>query len=178
MFAYFYFFDQNMGLYEMNALESQRQTMIELLENQLPEEAVKTCSLKGVKLFRMDKGFNRAPKSYEAQIVIMAQGQKRVYLGDETFVYDPFNYLVLSVPLPIECEAVIKDNEPILAIVISIDHLTVGELLLEMNDESISKSTEVPKGIYGAAITDEIANAAMRLLQALASEKDERILGP
>ena len=50
------------------------------------------------------KPLPRAPVVYQPKIVIVGQGRKRAYLGDEVYGYDPYNYLVLSVPLPAECE--------------------------------------------------------------------------
>ena len=46
----------------------------------------------------------RTPVVYQPKILIVGQGRKRGYLGDKVYRYDPFNYFVLSVPIPAECE--------------------------------------------------------------------------
>jgi AraC-like DNA-binding protein len=107
----------------------------------------------------------------------MAQGRKRIFLGDKVYTYDASHYLVLSIPLPIECEAIATPGEPILGFYITVDPMVVGEILLEMDDTS-HHGELLPKGIYGASLTDSIVDAAIRLLSSLSSPKDGRILGP
>lgn len=109
--------------------------------------------------------------------MIVAQGRKLGYLGDEVYTYDPYNYLVLSVPLPLECETVASPQEPLLAVSISVDANTVSELLLEMDDSS-SLSGSVPRGIYSTPLTDELICATVRLLECISNPLDGRILGP
>lgn len=156
--------------------EGKRLQMIQLLEQLLPEECAIPCDIKGVTLVRMDEGFHRTPKSYEASIIFLAQGAKTVYLGNETFTYDSSNYLVLSVPMPIECEAIVKPGKPLLGFFISLDPTILGEMLLEM-DVTEPQTDSLPKGIYGASVTEEILDAEIRLLQTLFSTNESRILG-
>lgn len=158
-------------------MEAKRIQMVRLLERLLPKECVIPSNIKGVTLARMDRGFHRTPKSYEASIIFLAQGAKRVYLGNETFTYDSSNYLVLSVPMPIDCEAVIKHGKPLLGFYITIDSTLLNEMLLEV-DEAEYHTDSLPKGIYGATVTEDIADAGIRLLQTLSSPKESRILGP
>jgi hypothetical protein len=67
-----------------STMEMKRRQMVTLLESHLPDERVVPSPLKGVNLFRIDNSFPRMPKSYDPQIIIMAQGLKRLFLGDET----------------------------------------------------------------------------------------------
>lgn len=114
---------------------------------------------------------------YEPSILILAQGQKRVFLGEEAYTYDAFNYLVLSVPLPLECETTASPEEPLLGLFIGVDPSSVGELLLEMDDiRHLPES--LPRGIYSSPLTGELADATIRLLETLSSPRDGRILGP
>ncbi|TGK01411.1 AraC family transcriptional regulator [Leptospira langatensis] len=151
--------------------------MVELLMQLLPEERVQASGLKGVRIFRRDSSAPRVQKSYEPGIVILAQGQKRVFLGEEVYTYDPTNYLVVSVPLPIECETTASAKEPVLGIYITVDPASVGEILLDMEDPQYHEES-LPKGIYSAPVTNTLVDAAIRLLEALASQRDGKILGP
>ena len=81
-----------------------RKNMAELMQGLLPEEAVLATSIQGLTLFRIDRSFPRTPISYEPGIIILAQGEKRIHLGGEAYLYDASRYLVLPVPLPPECE--------------------------------------------------------------------------
>ncbi len=42
----------------------------------MPGEAVRTTSLKGLTLFRIDHSFSRTPYAYNSEIVILGQGVK------------------------------------------------------------------------------------------------------
>jgi len=158
-------------------MENKNQKMVELLKQQVPEESVVTTSINGVKLYRVEKSFNRKPTSYNSEIIIIAQGEKRVYLGDNVYTYNPSRYLVLPVPLPAECEAIVSPDGPLLGISIQVDPLIVGEILLEL-DDTRPPADDLHKGIYTAPMTVSIADTALRLLEALSSPDDRRILGP
>lgn len=157
-------------------MENQRVQMVALLEPLLPKEQFFESAIRGVNLFRIDTSYPRVPKAYDPRIIIMAQGLKRVFIGEETFNYDPSNYLVLSVPMPLDCEAIAEPGKPILGFFIDVDPSEVGEILLEMDDARYSGDS-LPRGIYGASMTDAIADASIRLLQTLSSRTDSRVLG-
>ncbi len=73
----------------------------------------------------------RRPIVYTPRIVVIAQGHKRVYLGDKTFVYDPDHLLVLSVPMTLERETTASPEQPLLGL--SIGELDVASLAQEAN---------------------------------------------
>ncbi len=134
-----------------------------------------TC-LEQVALFRVSRNSPRGPIVYEPGIIIVGQGRKRGFLGDRVHVYDPDNYLVLSVPLPFECETIAEPGHPYLALSVSMDPRIIGELLAEM-DEPLPPVESVA-GIGSTPLTGPMANAALRLLECLGSETESRILGP
>lgn len=118
----------------------------------------------------------RGPSIYEPGIIVVGQGRKIGYLGGKVYVYDPNNYLVLSVPLPFECETVAEPGKPFLAVAISMDSRVLGELLAEMDDGLTAP--ESTTGIYSTPLTAELMDATVRLLECLRSETESRILGP
>lgn len=158
-------------------MEDNKRKMVKLLELLVPEESFVTTSINGVKLYRVENSFNRKPASYNSEIIIIVQGEKRVFLGDNIYTYNQSRYLVLPVPLPVECEAIVTPDGPLLGITIKVDQLTVGEILFELNKTRPPKD-KLYKGIFTAPMTEGVAHAALRLLEALSSPEDERILGP
>ena len=158
-------------------MENKIREMVELLLQQLPEESVVTTSINGVKLYRIENSYDRKPASYDSEIIIIANGEKRIYLGENVYTFNPSRYLVLPIPLPVECEAIVSPDGPLLAITIKVDPLIVGEILLEL-DETRLPADDLHKGIYSALMTEGITDAALRLLEALSSPDDGRILGP
>lgn len=158
-------------------MNENRKELAPFFDQLIPEDGVLTTSIPGLRIFRTTDAMERKPMSYEPQIIIMAQGRKVIFLGDEMYTYDPFNYVVLSVPLPLECVVQTPDNKPALGISIQIDPASVGEIILE--DESIRREgAGVPKGIYSAPLQDSMIDATYRLLQTLVNGRDVRVLGP
>lgn len=159
------------------SMSKKSRELINLFDKIMPEDDARETSIPGLRIFRISEPVQRKPMSYEPQIIILAQGRKKIFLGEESYLYDPLNYVVLSVPLPLECLVETPDNEPVLGISILVDPVSIGEILLE--EESIRKDgLEPPRGIYSAPLQEAMLDATHRLLQALASQRDARILGP
>lgn len=86
----------------MDGQNENRKRLARLLNEVADREGIHQMLVEGVRVARHSEPRSRTPVVYEPMIVIIGQGRKRGYLGDEVYVYDPFNYLVLSVPLPVE----------------------------------------------------------------------------
>jgi AraC-like DNA-binding protein len=149
---------------------------VDLLMQITQRDGVHDTPIEGVRLFRGSESHPRRPVMYEPSIFIVCQGRKRGFLGDQVFVYDAQQYLVLSVPMPFECETEASPEEPILAISIRVDLTTVAELLLALDDKR--GPVAEPSGIYATPLDATLSNAIVRLLEALAQPNEARILGP
>lgn len=154
--------------------EPTKRRLAELLEPLIVENGFSPTGIPGLEYMRAVDRSERHPIIYTPRIVIVAQGSKRVWLGDDSYVYDANNYLVLSAPMPMECATVASEEEPLLGFVINVDPILVGELLLEMGDIPDVQPTSL---VTSSAITEGVIDAAMRLARALASPMDARILG-
>jgi AraC-like DNA-binding protein len=154
---------------------STQHKLASLLEALITETGLKETSIPGVMLVRADAPVPRTPLMYRPCIIVVAQGHKRVWLGDEVFDYDANNYLVLSAPMPMECETMTVGDEPLLGLTISIDPITVGELLLEIDDHSPVKGQ--PRLVGSTNVTDDVIDAATRLVTALGSTLRSSVLG-
>lgn len=160
----------------MDPIQKNNEEISKILTGFLPKEKNLETQVPGLTLFRIDHSFVRVPLTYHPRIILMSQGKKRVFLGEDTFTYDPSQYLVLSVPIPLECDAIAEVNKPILGFGIDVDPAEVAEILL-LTEESKYTGENVPKGIYGASVTKEISDASLRLIQTLTSKADSLVLG-
>lgn len=152
-------------------------SMIELLDKLIPEEGFLQNVIDKVDLFRTNISTPKIPQCYDSGIIILAQGQKKAFLGEEVFLYDPMNYLVLSVPIPMECMTTASKEKPMLGFRIQVDAISVGEIVISM--DKIKDNTEsVPHGIYSSTMNAQIMDASIRLLEALSSPADSHVLGP
>ena len=151
--------------------------LVDLLGNLAQGEGFSPSRLPGVKFMRSTSPVIRTQVSYEPSIVIVAQGRKRGYLGEQMFTYDANHYLVLSVPLPFECETVASPEGPLLGISIGVTPAVVAEIMMEME-----KSPPIPMGkpqaIRANPLDDRLYEAILRLVEALGDSDEARILGP
>ncbi len=121
----------------MNTPGDHRERLASLLGEIAIEEGLQRTLIEGVEAFRTTESVPRTPIVYSPLILIVGQGQKRAYLGGETYRYDAYNYLVLSVPLPAECESEASPEEPILLLAIHIEPAMVGEYLVTGGFEEV-----------------------------------------
>lgn len=155
-----------------------QQRMIELIGRLAPNPGFTLAPLDGVKFMRANQSMPRTPVMYEPSICVIVQGRKRGYLGDEMFIYDAQQYLVLSVPLPFESETEASEKEPLLGMAIRIDLGVVAELLMAL-DQAGTYAQVMPKGIYATPLDDCLGDAVQRLLEVLAGPAVEaKLLGP
>jgi len=158
-------------------MHEKQKKLIALFTGIMPYETSLTTSIKGLSLFRIEASFPRTPYAYDSQIIILGQGEKHVWLGDDEYTYDASHYLVLPVPLPADCEGRAEPGKPILGLTITIDPIEVGEILLDL--EYIPKEIHsLPKGIYDAPMSEALYDATMRLLQAIDDPLDKKVLAP
>jgi len=151
--------------------------LAELLDALAVREGKQPTSVAGVEVSRTSYPTAGTPVIYEPMILFIAQGRKIGYLGDEVLTYDKNHYLALSVPVPFQCKVEASPEEPVLALVISVDPTMLSEILINLDEPSIS-DVAVPRGIYSSGMTDELRSAVIRLLECLSSPTDSRILGP
>jgi len=147
-----------------------------LLETQMPTPGTFHTPLPSVGLIRADEPIPRTSYMYMPQVIVIAQGRKRVWLGDESFDYDADNYLVLAAPMPMECETMPRDGKPLLGMMIQVDPVLVGELMLEIDDHSHTGGR--PSIIGSTSVSADVLDAATRLAEALGSPLRARVLGP
>lgn len=157
--------------------ERGRSRIAELLDELTEREGTSRSALAQVRLIRITSGSPRAPNVYEPSVIIVGQGRKIGYLGDEVYIYDPNNYLVLSVPLPFECETVAEPGTPFLAVSITMEAAVIAELISELETPP-GPGSETPRGIYSNPLRENLANATVRLLECLKAPRDAAILGP
>lgn len=131
-----------------------------------------------VTLMYAEKHHPRTPVLYNPGIVILFQGSKVGYLGKRTFSYDPKNYLMLTVPLPFECETFASAEQPMAGIQISINTVMLQDLLMDMEEAGFSGQKDQSSGISSGVLDEDILCAAERLLDSMAKPLRAKVLGP
>ncbi len=151
----------NMGLHELNGNRS--------------------TFLPGVVFYRADKSSPRQPLLYQSGIIIIGQGRKMIHLGDHAVEYGAGDYLVIGVPLPLECEAFVDNDQAILGLSIDVPPSLLHELVnvLYQQDSFSSQSKKPLECGLQAVNTDQVLQLSfVRLLNALTQQSEAQILGP
>ncbi|MEJ8303267.1 AraC family transcriptional regulator [Saccharibacillus sacchari] len=113
---------------------------------------------------------------YEPSICLVAQGSKRVLLGDETYRYGPSQYFAVSVELPISGEVTEASNElPYLAVRLRIDPQQVLELIRESGPTPRGATS---RGLYVSEAASGMLDAFLRLVRLLETPDDLDVLAP
>ena len=153
-----------------------RKRLASLLNEVAVHEGIHRTLIEGVDVARISEAARRAPVVYQPKILIVGQGRKRAYLGGEVYTYDAYNYLVLPVPMPAECETEASPEVPLLLLAINVEPTMLGEMLLEM-DELPTAIGPTPRGISSSPMSEELGGVVIRLLECLKSPLDSRMLG-
>ena len=151
-----------------------------LMEKLAPQDGSNATHLPGTVIYKEVQHKGRQPFLYNQGIVLIGQGAKRVYLGHKIYAYDPETYLVVSVPMPAECEIIASREEPMLALIVDIDMGMLNRIINHMDehiDHSLLERREKHRGLYVAAVTPMIRDVAVRLLSALQSPMESGVLG-
>ncbi|PDO88664.1 AraC family transcriptional regulator [Kosakonia sacchari] len=119
----------------------------------------------------------RTPVMYQPGIVFLFSGHKIGYINERVFRYDTNEYLLLTVPLPFECETFATPEVPLAGIRLNVDILQLQELLMDIGEDEHFRPDVAASGINSAVLSEEILCAAERLLDVMERPLDARILG-
>src|SRR5581483_5790064 len=116
--------------------------------------------------------------TYEASLIVVAQGRKRVDLGQTTFIYDQSRFLLTSVDLPIISQVIeASASEPCLALALKLEIPMVRDLLTREEVHVGDLASDTPAMITGE-ITVELLSACCRLVDLLETPQHIPFLSP
>jgi AraC-like DNA-binding protein len=115
---------------------------------------------------------------YEPSICLVAQGVKRVLLGDDTYVYDVRHFLITSVDLPTVVQVIKASREkPCLSLLLKLDQREISQLMADSHLPA-PRAQESSRGMAIGEVTLPLLTAFQRLIDLLAEPKDIPILAP
>lgn len=113
-------------------------------------------------------------------LALIAQGKKRLALGDRVYEYGPGQYLVSSLDLPVTGQFLgASPTEPALGFGMLLDPAMIAELLLQAGSASIPDGRGAPpSGMMVSAAPAQLLDAVLRLLRLFDSPRDLSVLAP
>ncbi len=115
-----------------------------------------------------------APSSglYEPSVCVVAQGAKRVILGDDTYTYDAHHYLITSVHLPTIVQIIdASEEKPYLGLVLRLDLREVSQLMVDSNLPA-PRAQQASRGMATGEMIPPLLDAFQRLVDLLGNERD------
>jgi hypothetical protein len=85
---------------EQNSMDGALAALRQSIARWTDKEGLLVTAIPGVSLARRDAPTQPTSSLYEPSICVIAQGVKRVLLGDDTYVFDAHHFLITSVDLP------------------------------------------------------------------------------
>jgi AraC-like DNA-binding protein len=158
-------------------MRQSRDELVELMSRAIPEDG-------GVEVFprlmlaRSSQPTEHVHSLFEPAVCIIAQGSKQVLLNDEVFRYDPGNYLISTVDLPIVSRVVeASPDKPYLSFRLTLDPAVVASVMME-SDIRFKKGDASVKAMDVSPIDADMLDAAVRLARLLDRPDEINILAP
>ncbi|WP_314375260.1 AraC family transcriptional regulator [Sphingomonas paucimobilis] len=147
-----------------------------LIDRHVVETGICGTAMPHLSLIRADAPSTPTPAVYEASLCIIAQGSKRVSIGEHSVVYDAAHYLLVSVDLPLVGHVLDASPErPYLCCKIDLDVAMLADLMA--NEGGGMVHTDLPVlGVYPG--DPDLIDAACRLVGLLDRPDTIRALAP
>jgi AraC-like DNA-binding protein len=135
-------------------------------------------AISALSLSRRDAPTQPTSYMYEPSICLIAQGAKRVLLGDDTYVLDVHHFLITSVDLPTVVQIIKASQEkPYLGLILKLDRREISQLMVDSNLPP-PRAQQSSRGMAIGEVTLPLLIAFQRLIDLLAEPKDIPILAP
>ncbi|UVC31548.1 AraC family transcriptional regulator [Pantoea sp. SOD02] len=158
--------------------ETLQQQTVELLKTLAPQEGYNLTALPDVRILRSDRPLARTPVLYDPGIVIVCQGSKRGFFGEQIYLYDEQHYLAVSVPVPFTMETAASAEHPLLAIYLHLDFTVATELLLQLEQQDVAFESQAAQSMMSSPMDQTLRETVLRFLTTLNHPLDAKMLGP
>jgi AraC-like DNA-binding protein len=156
----------------------QRSELAELATQAAPADGVHRSTIPSLTVVRASAPSQPLSSLYEPSLCIVVQGRKRAILADEVYAYDPLNYLVVSVTLPVKGQIIEATPEcPYLCMRIGLDMKLIGELLLQLGPTAVASPSD-GRGIFLGRTSATLLDALLRLMRLLDEPRHAPVLAP
>jgi AraC-like DNA-binding protein len=136
-------------------------------------------AIDGVLVSKVGHSAPPSPAMSGTVLALIAQGAKRIALGDRVYEYRAGQYLLASVDMPITghfTEA--SPDLPTLGFGLVLHPPTVAELLLQAAPGDLPSDSGTPSGMAVSDASDALVDAVIRLLRLLDRPRDVAVLAP
>jgi AraC-like DNA-binding protein len=158
--------------------ERLRTELVGLLERRTGSDGRHETAILQLKLYRFSHPTEPAVVLQEPAVYVVVQGRKQVTVGDETYVYDPSQYLAVSMELPAVGNVVeASPDDPYLCMTLTVDPRELAALIVETGQQS-PRDDHDGRALYVSALRAPLLDGFLRLVRLLDAPRDVPVLAP
>ncbi len=135
-------------------------------------------AIPSLRLYRFSHPTEPAPVLQEPAVYVVVQGRKQVTVGGEAYVYDPSQYLAVSVDLPAVGNVMeASPEEPYLCLTLTVDPRELAALIVETGRPA-PRDDHDGRALFVSPLRGPLLDALVRLVRLLDAPADLPVLGP
>ncbi len=135
-------------------------------------------AIPGLTIWRFSSPTEPAQVIQEPAVYIVVQGRKQVVVGKHTYIYDPTQYLAVSLEVPATGTVVVATPEaPYLCVTIRVDPRELASLLIDSGRPAPLDDHD-GSAVFVSALEAPLVDALGRLVQLLDAPRDIPVLAP
>ncbi len=120
----------------------------------------------------------KVPTIYKPCLCIIITGAKEVTLGDDLFRYEPGQYLVASVDLPLVGRVITASSEqPYRSLSLELDGQMLSDLVTQIGLD-IGAGSDSDRGLYVDQAGDALMDVVLRLMRLVDQKDDIAVMAP
>jgi AraC-like DNA-binding protein len=157
--------------------EANRDELVQILATRATNEGANPQA-DGLNFYRHTAPTSPTHGLYSPSICIIAQGAKECQMGEERFRYDPANYLLCSLDVPVITEVVeASPSRPYLGMKFELDPSLIASVSVEAG-VAPGRSDSSVKSIAVGKLRGDLLDAFVRLLRLLKTPTDYTMISP
>lgn len=147
---------------------------VQLVKEFINENGVTNTILNSVSFYKTTYHQPKSPHIFSLRLIFVIQGKKEAYVGDELFIYDKQNYLVVPTSLPLDCQGFATKENPFISLRIDIDKDIMYEIIDSISKKHLKKETSL--GVFTDKINEDIEESLSKLIQLLTAKEPSKYL--
>ena len=149
-----------------------------LLERRTGSDGGHETAVPELTLWRFSNPTEPAQVIQQPAVYVVVQGRKQVTVGDETYVYDPSQYLAVSLELPAVGHVVeARPDAPYLCLTLRVDPRELAALLVETGRPAPHDDHD-GRALFVSALEAPLVDGLLRLVRLLDAPQDIPVLAP
>ena len=158
-------------------VQAQRDELVERIGGAIRQDGT-VDPLHGIRLYRFSSPTAPLPGVFDPAFCVIAQGSKELYLGEESYRYDPYHYCLGTVELPIVSQITEASKErPYLSLRLELDPILVGSVMVESGHHPSENNANV-RAISVDSLDAALLDAVVRLVRLLDAPTEAPFLAP